>query len=143
MDIRALAKSEQTQAIHLVWTVFLEFEAPEYAPEGVEEFRRFLNNEDTREVLKWWGAFDRTNMIGVLAMRGTHICLFFVEKERQQSGVGRALFQRIRHEMPDTAFTVNSSPYAVNIYRRMGFAPTDAEQVTNGIRYTPMVWHRT
>lgn len=35
-------------------------------------------------------------------------------------------------------FTVNSSPYAVDIYRQLDFVPTDTEQITNGIRYMPM-----
>ena len=34
--------------------------------------------------------------------------------------------------------TVNSSPYAAKIYRKLGFVDTDTEQVTNGIRYVPM-----
>ncbi|WP_347567129.1 GNAT family N-acetyltransferase [Alistipes finegoldii] len=36
--------------------------------------------------------------------------------------------------------TVNSSPYAVEIYRRLGFTATDAERVTDGIRFTPMTY---
>jgi len=34
--------------------------------------------------------------------------------------------------------TVNSSPYAAKIYRKLGFVDMDAEQMTNGIRYVPM-----
>ena len=36
--------------------------------------------------------------------------------------------------------TVNSSPYAVEAYRHFGFVATDTEQLTNGIRYFPMVY---
>jgi len=36
------------------------------------------------------------------------------------------------------AITVNSSPYAVEAYRRLGFVNTDTEQLTNGIRYYSM-----
>jgi hypothetical protein len=36
--------------------------------------------------------------------------------------------------------TVNSSPYAVNIYHSLGFVDTDIEKVTNGMKYTPMVY---
>ncbi len=48
------------------------------------------------------------------------------------------LFETMRADDDGDVFTVNSSPYAVEIYRRLGFAPTDHEQITNGIRYTPM-----
>jgi len=34
--------------------------------------------------------------------------------------------------------TVNSSPYAVDIYRRLGFHAISEEQLTDGIRFTPM-----
>lgn len=34
--------------------------------------------------------------------------------------------------------TVNSSSYAVPIYHKLGFGYTDVEQLTDGIRYTPM-----
>ena len=39
--------------------------------------------------------------------------------------------------------TVHSSPYAVEIYSRMGFEPTDTEQTVNGLRFIPMehVYH--
>ena len=44
----------------------------------------------------------------------------------------------MRRDYTDQVFTVNSSPYAVEVYRHLGFVPTDTEQLTNGIRYTPM-----
>ncbi|MDY4203181.1 MAG: GNAT family N-acetyltransferase [Schaedlerella sp.] len=28
------------------------------------------------------------------------------------------------------------------MYRRLGFVPTDTEQLTNGIRYTPMCFEK-
>lgn len=55
-----------------IWEVFLQFEAPEYSEEGIQEF------------------------------------------------------------------AVNSSPYAVEIYRHLGFEEVDQEQTVNGIRFTPM-----
>ena len=36
------------------------------------------------------------------------------------------------------AITVNSSPYAVLVYRKLGFVETDTEQLADGMRYTPM-----
>ena len=142
MDIRMLNQAQRPQAVTLVWDVFMEFEAPEYSSEGVEEFRRFLDSELERNRLCWWGAFDNEGLAGVLAMRGTHICLFFVRKNVQRQGVGKALFQHMAASVPATVYTVNSSPYAVAVYSRLGFVPAEEEQVTNGIRYTPMVFCR-
>lgn len=36
--------------------------------------------------------------------------------------------------------TVNASPYAIPVYRKLGFIDIDVEQVINGIRFTPMVY---
>ena len=50
----------------------------------------------------------------------------------------RLLFDAMRRDYADQVFTVNSSPYAVEVYRHLGFTPTDTERLANGIRYTPM-----
>ena len=34
--------------------------------------------------------------------------------------------------------TVNSSPYAVPVYHKLGFKDTGSEQMVNGLRFTPM-----
>ena len=44
----------------------------------------------------------------------------------------------MRRDYDTQIFTVNSSPYAVEVYRHLGFVATDAEQCTDGLRYTPM-----
>lgn len=142
MDICLLKQAQWPQAVNLVWDVFMEFEAPEYAPEGIHEFRRFLDSKAELDKLCWWGAFDAEGLAGVLAMRGTHISLFFVRKNVQRQGVGKALFQHMAASMAAAVYTVNSSPFAVAVYSRLGFVPTEEEQITNGIRYTPMVYRR-
>ena len=44
----------------------------------------------------------------------------------------------MRRDYAHQVFTVNSSPYAVEIYRHLGFVPTDDEQSVDGLRFTPM-----
>ena len=56
----------------------------------------------------------------------------------QGQGIGRTLFELALKNNTSGKMTVNSSPYAVEIYRHFGFVNTDVEQVTNGIRFTPM-----
>jgi predicted GNAT family N-acyltransferase len=50
------------------------------------------------------------------------------------------MFEYVRKRAPDRTLTVNSSPYAVPVYAKLGFVPTDREQVQSGIRYTPMIY---
>ena len=141
MEIREFAKEEYSAALDLAWEVFGVFEAPDYAPQGVQAFYASIHDPDFLAQLRIYGAFDGDALIGILATRsgGTHIALFFVRGAYHRQGVGRQLFFRACRENPTGQMTVNSSPYAVEVYRRLGFCETDAEQMTDGIRYTPML----
>lgn len=146
--IRGLEAAEVSAAMDLVWRVFSEFEAPEYCAEGVDEFRRFIRVDNIVEKMHTggmvlWGWYDGGTLAGVIAVTVTgHINLLFVDPAYQRRGIAKAL-----HETAMDCFrargvasvTVNSSPYAVEIYRRLGFAPVTEEQTVNGIRFTPMV----
>ena len=68
----------------------------------------------------------------------------WLAQELHRQGIARALFSAVRDfcrtDPAVSRITVNSSPYAVEIYRRLGFTATDAERVTDGIRFTPMTY---
>ena len=137
--VRRLAPEEYPEALELCWRVFLEFEAPEYPPEGVAAFRASLDDEERTRRLDFYGAFDAEKLVGVLCMRQPrHIGGFFVDAAYHRRGIGRRLFEAMRQDYETQVFTVNSSPYAVEVYRRLGFTPTDTEQLTDGLCYTPM-----
>lgn len=140
MEIRMISKSELSDAMELVWEVFQEFEAPEYSQEGVDEFKRTIDRQAENMTFEMYGAFEKDHLLGVIATRneGSHIALFFVKKENHGQGIGRKLFEHIVPLCESSFITVNSSPYAAKIYRKLGFADTDTEQLTNGIRYVPM-----
>ncbi|WP_050698945.1 GNAT family N-acetyltransferase [Anaeromassilibacillus senegalensis] len=142
MNIKELSKEEICFALELVWEVFLEFEAPDYSQEGIEEFHHFIQNEKEMDKLRFFGAFQETFLLGVLAMRQTHICLLFVKKEFHRKGIAKSLFQAVLEQIKSETITVNSAPYAVEIYQKLGFLPAGPEQTTNGIRSTSMVYTR-
>lgn len=140
ITVRELERGECSKALTLVWRVFQEYEAPDYTKEGVEEFYRSICDEKYLSELCLYGAFDREVLVGVLATRcgGTHIALFFVDGKYHRRGIGKKLFQTAWAKCSFGKMTVNSSPYAVLIYRKLGFSDTDTEQVVNGLRFTPM-----
>ena len=139
--VRRLSAGQIPAALELCWQVFQEFEAPEYSPEGVAAFRASLDDKDRTKRLNFYGAFDGDRLVGVLCMRAPqHIGGFFVDGAYHRRGIGRQLFEAMRRNYSRQVFTVNSSPYAVEIYRHLGFVPTDTEQLTDGIRYTPMLF---
>ncbi len=137
--VRAIEEKELPQALALVKRVFLQYEAPDYSQQGIDTFLSFLRDQERVAELKLIGAFAKGELVGVLAMRGaSHISLFFVESTMQGKGVGRALFTAARGGCTGDLMTVNSSPYAVEIYKRLGFSPLSEEQEKDGIRFTPM-----
>ncbi len=145
MEIRLLKENERSAAMELVRRVFLEFEAPDYSVQGVEEFERSIQDPAFVNALQIYGAFADDRLLGVIAGRAqnSHIALFFVDGAHHRRGIGRRLFDVLLQGCAAKRITVNASPYAVPVYRRLGFVPTGGEQVTNGLRYTPMQYSIT
>ena len=140
LTVRPLEKHETGAALRLAWRVFIEYESPDYAPEGTEEFRKTLNDEAYLAGIRYYGAFDGQSLIGMLGVReeSCHICFFFVDGPYHRRGIGTKLFERMRADCPGRTITLNSSPYGLPFYRRLGFTATDSEQTVSGIRFTPM-----
>ena len=89
--------------------------------------------------MHFYCAFDGDTLVGVLSMRAPqHIGGFFVDAAYHRRGIGRRLFEAMRRDYAHQVFTVHSSPYAVEVYRHLGFATTDEEQTVDGLRFTPL-----
>ncbi len=143
MEIRRIVKSELQEALDLVWRVFLEFEAPDYSQQGVESFKRFIEIEQIQELierreLKFWGAYKVDQLVGVIVIKlDSHVSMLFVDPDFHRKGIGSRLFQVAFGEQAGK-ITVNASPYAIEFYHRLGFQDKSAEQIVDGIRFTPM-----
>ncbi len=150
-NIRKITAGEVKEALALALEVFMQFEAPDYKPEGVETFKRdIVENKEFIEKCKQgvcpiYAAFDNGKIIGLIGMRSnkTHINLVFTKKEYHRQGVATAIFNYllddILKENPSLKeITLNSSPYGKPFYLHIGFIPMSEEQETDGIRYIPM-----
>lgn len=149
--IRKITPCEVEDAMRLALEVFMEFEAPDYGPLGVETFKKdIVENPEYIENAKRglcpiYGALDGNKLVALMGMRSskTHINLVFTKKEYHRRGIARAIFayllDDLTRENPTLeAITLNSSPYGLPFYLAVGFVPISEEQVMNGIRYTPM-----
>lgn len=138
--IRKLEPNETESALSLVWAVFQKYESPDYSIEGTAEFDKSIHDPDFIARLTFYGAFRSAELIGVIAVRssGSHIALLFVAGEYHRKGIGRMLFETVLTNCTADSITVNSSPFAVPFYHKLGFTDTDAEQTVNGLRFTPM-----
>ena len=140
MKIRKVLKEEMKQALELVWEVFLEYEAPDYTEEGIKEFKKTIDDISWVSARDFYGAYDESNKIlGVIATKDiTHIALFFVDGKYHKRGIGKKLYSKVESLNNDNFFTVNSSPYAHEVYKHLGFIDADKEQNVNGLRFYPM-----
>ena len=132
----------------LVLRTFRTYIAPSYGSEGVQTFTDFIQTQTIQDRLKL-GAFGLVSVvdgtiIGMIEMRGyAHVTLLFVDGAYQKRGISRELLRRMldichQHNPQLREVTLNSSPYAVEIYKHLGFVPTDVQQERNGIVFTPM-----
>ena len=149
---RYLQPGEETAVCNLVTRVFNEFIAPDYTDEGTREFNAYIEPErlasryqSNHKVIVATIATHHDEIVGMLELRnGEHISLLFVDKRFQHKGISRRLVQQAidicRQDNPNQRqMSVNSSPYALPVYKRLGFHVTQPEQVSHGIRYIPMV----
>jgi len=122
-----------------------------YPEEGRRRFRAFAAVDRIAErvaadsivlVAETRASADR--IVGMIETRdGPHVVLFFVDPEFEGRGVGRALMaaaieSRAPRAGPSRWLTVNSSPNAVPIYERLGFAPMGPRTEREGILFVPM-----
>lgn len=139
IKIRNIKANEMQEAINLVWKTFLEYEAPDYTQDGIEEFKKAIYDDEWIKQRKFVGAFENDKIIGVIATRASnHIALFFVDGNYHRNGIGKKLYQYICRENKTGYFTVNSSPYAHEVYKHLGFVDTDIKQSVNGLIFYPM-----
>lgn len=144
MDIKKIDETQIADAIDLIWTTFLQFDAPDYSEEGIQSFKDFIENKEIISTLEFWGAYDGPKVKGVIATNENrkHICCFFVKAEYHRQGIGRKLWEYLLKNSQNEIITVHSSPYAVPVYHKLGFVDTDTEQLSDGMRYTPMKYER-
>lgn len=141
MIIKVLEKGEIKKAADLVWKVFLEFDAPDYTKEGVDEFyNSVINNSEYLESLTIYGAVEDGEVLGVIATRnnGNHIALFYVSGLYHGKKIGRKLFETAISNSPTNSLTVNASPFGVPVYEHLGFKKQENEKCEKGLRFTPM-----
>ncbi|MBQ8577682.1 MAG: GNAT family N-acetyltransferase [Clostridia bacterium] len=134
----------------MAWNTYLEFEAPDYEPQGIDTFKRdIMDNAQFKESCcngtnRMWGAYDREKLVGIFIMReASHICLAFTHRDYHRRGIATAIFNQllkdVRIENPEVKkITLNSSPYGRPFFHRVGFVDTDTEKTIDGIRFTPM-----
>lgn len=125
----------------LIFETFVEFEGVDYSKDGIVKFIREVLIDD--KFLSKRNVFvcecDK-KIVGMIATNKKYnkIILLFVDKNYFKNGIGTKLFEKIKSSCTEKIMFVDSSPYAVNFYKKLGFVKIKDEVNVNGFRYTPM-----
>jgi ribosomal protein S18 acetylase RimI-like enzyme len=142
-------QGEENDILDLVKTGFDEFVSSECTEEGAKFFYGFIDPEEFRkrnqsDTFTLTAKTEDGYITGIIEARyDGHICLLFVRKEFQHKGISKELFNNARNICMQKAgskviMTVNSSIYAVDLYKKLGFTTVGNEQTINGIRFIEM-----
>ena len=134
------------EAIDVIEDTFMKFEAPDYSKQGIESFFKFANYETIKvnlsKNMKMYVAKVNEKIVGVIGYRdNSHINLLFVLEEYQHNGIAKALYNLVLENCKNAntkRMTVNSSPYAHNVYLKLGFIDDNQMQEVDGIKFYPM-----
>ncbi len=147
-QIRMAYQEDWEDSIVLAWKTFLEFEANDYTREGVESFHNFITDQTLKKMFlkgeyQMFVAVKGDQLVGMITLRNhSHVSLLFVDKAYHHQGIGRTLVKQLSdyllRETEIYRITVNSSPYAIGFYHKLGFQDLGHEMESEGIRYTPM-----
>ena len=142
-QIRSAYRDEWEDAMALAWKTFLRFEADVYTPEGVKNFENFITDSTLHRMFvmgayQMFVALDGKKIVGMITLRdNAHISLLFVDEEYHRRGIGRALIQYLANylltELQVGRVTVNSSPYGVQFYHKLGFKDLRPQEHRDGI----------
>lgn len=149
LTYRLMSSADVLDVSKLVARVFNEFNAPGYSAKGVQEFHRYSQPSafHARQQTDHFALISRVQdqVVGMIEVREYHhVSLLFVAPEFQRRGIAKELLHRAlllchANEPKLAKISVNSSPYAVPIYEKLGFCRTGEQQVSNGISFIPMV----
>ena len=140
---------EENYVSDFVSGVFKKYVAPDYPKHGINEFMSFIKPQNLLERIQKEGHFiitakDDNKIVGVIGIRDMHhISLLFVDEKYQGKGIGKklislALEKILIQDECTKELTVYSSPYAKEIYKKMGFTQDGPKQEKNGIIFIPL-----
>lgn len=148
IEIISYQKGQEAAIHQLIKKVYDEFVATDSNEEGNTFFYDWIKPKNIakrqKKQVNLWVALSDSKIVGMIEIRDNkYLSLLFVDKEYQRQGIATSLFREalktcIRRDPKMKKIHVHSSPFAIPVYKKMGFVPTDHILEENGIRYLPM-----
>jgi 8-oxo-dGTP diphosphatase len=134
-------------ALELALQVFMKYQAPEYEPNGVVNFKNYCIEDKTYINSLSCGknvmliALDKDNIVGMIAERDNEILLLFVKESYHKKGIATVLLSDmicLLKLQGQDRMTLDSSTYALPFYLKYGFKQTGETRNHYGCVVTPM-----
>lgn len=147
MQIRPLIADDIPAVAHLMRALSTEFIVNESSSAAASTFVRENDENGLRGFVdagvRYHVAERDGRIVGFIAVRDqTHLFHMFVDKRHHRQGIARALWSVARQAAIEAGnrgvFTVNSSNYALPVYKALGFVQTESMQFKHGLYYNPM-----
>jgi len=147
LRIRA-AKPEDSESISkLICGLVEKFIAGDFSPQGREFLLSTMTVDAISQNMQSGYSYHVSEVNGVLtgivAVRdNTHLYHLFVAEQFHHKGIAKKLWQLAMKECLRNGntgeFTVNSSAYALGVYKKLGFVTQSGPQEKNGVVFYPM-----
>lgn len=147
LRIRAATPEDSESISKLICDLVEKFIAGDFSSQG----RDFLLSSMTENAIsqkmqsgyRYHVAEVNGMLLGVVAVRdNTHLYHLFVAEQSQRKGIARKLWQFAMKECLSKGntgeFTVNSSAYALGVYKKLGFVAQAGPKEKNGVVFYPM-----
>ncbi|MEI0531709.1 GNAT family N-acetyltransferase [Brachyspira pilosicoli] len=148
-EIKTAQIEDLEEISNLAKRIYLKYNSSLDTDEGKNNILTFINHDNILMrtyingslILK---AKDRIKniIVGFIEIRNyNHISLLFVDDKYFRLGLGKGLFERAKDIIKSDKYSVNSSDYAINFYKKLGFvAIYDNIKVENGVHFHPMIF---
>lgn len=147
MLIRLAAIDDAEVISKLICPLAEKFIAGDLSPEGARNLLSSLTPaaiaEYFRSGYRYHVAVESGEVVGAVAVRNNqHLYHLFVAERYQRRGIARDLWHVARQASDDAggsgSFTVHSSRFAVQAYRRLGFVDVSGPVEEDGVVFVPM-----
>jgi GNAT superfamily N-acetyltransferase len=145
--IREATLADSERISRLIYSLARKYITHEFTSDGAKNLLSSMKSEEIKKQItsgmKYHLAEIDGQLVGVVGVRDNrHLYHLFVDEEHQKQGIAKelwcvALELCLLKGNPGT-FTVNSSKYALPVYKKLGFVVKSVPQENNGVIYIPM-----
>lgn len=147
LRIRVAAPEDSESISKLICELVEKYIANEFSSQGREFLLSTMTADAISQNIQSGYSYHVSEvkglLTGVVAVRdNAHLYHLFVAEQFHRKGIGKKLWQLAMNECLRDGntgeFTVNSSAYALGMYKKLGFVAQSGPQEKNGVVFYPM-----